>query len=110
MGAHGRLEVVLEALLQLRGDPVSLRLALTALGFLALATSGGALVELATAGLREDPGLLDLLVEAAKRGLKGLAIADDHFRQRSLVTPPSIRKEAGPPVAGQANNSRRDRS
>jgi len=105
VGTHRRLEVVLEPLLQLRADRVSLRLALTALGFLALAAGGRALVELATAGLREDPGLLDLLVETAKRGLEGLTLADDHFRQRSLVTPPSIRKEAGP-GAGQANDSR----
>ena len=41
-------------------------LALASLGFLALATRGGALVELATAGFREDAGLLDLLVETPK--------------------------------------------
>ena len=80
-------------------------LTLAPLCFLALATRGGALVKLSAAGLGEDPGLLDLLVETAKRGLEGLTLADDHFRQRSLVTPPSIRKEAGP-GAGQANDSR----
>ena len=63
-------------------------LALAPLGFLALATGGGALVELAAAGLREDPGLLDLLVETAKGGLERLAITDDHFRQRSMDHPP----------------------
>jgi len=45
-------------------------LALAPLGFLALATCGGALVELAAAGFREDPRLLDLLVETAKGGLE----------------------------------------
>jgi len=63
-------------------------LALAPLGFLALATCGGALVELAAAGFREDPGLLDLLVETAKGGLERLAITDDHFRQRSMDHPP----------------------
>ncbi len=63
-------------------------LALAPLGFLALATCGGALVELATAGFREYPGLLDLLVETAKGGLERLAIANDHFRQWSLDHPP----------------------
>ncbi len=64
--------------------------ALAALGFLALAARGGALVELTAAGFGEDPGLLDLLVETAKGGLERLAIADDHFRQRSLVTRLSV--------------------
>src|SRR5688572_24906350 len=50
--------------------PGLLQLALAALCFLALAARGGALVELATAGFREDPGLLDLLVESAKGGLE----------------------------------------
>jgi hypothetical protein len=56
-------------------------LTLAPLCFLALAAGGGALVELAAAGLREDPCLLDLLVEAAKRSLERLAIANDHLRQ-----------------------------
>src|SRR5438094_630554 len=80
--AHRGLEVVREPLLQLSAYAPSSASALAALRFLALATSGGALVELAPAGLGEDPCLLDLLVEAAKRGLERLAIADDHFRQR----------------------------
>jgi len=63
-------------------------LALAPLGFLALAARGGALVELPAAGFCEDPGLLDLLVETAKGGLEGLAITDDHFRQRSMDHPP----------------------
>jgi hypothetical protein len=71
-------------------------LALAPLGFLALAAGGGALVELAAAGLRENAGLLDLLVESAKRCLKRLAFTNDHFRQRLLVTPPSFQKETGP--------------
>src|SRR6266542_446731 len=73
-----------------RGDamPGLSELALAPLGFLALATGGGTLVELAAAGLREDPGLLDLLVETAKGGLERLAITDDHFRQRSMDHPP----------------------
>ena len=45
-------------------------LTLAPLCFLALATRGGALVELSAAGLGEDPGLLDLLVETAKGGLE----------------------------------------
>src|SRR5258705_5019477 len=55
-----------------RGDamPGLSELALAPLGFLALATCGGALVELAAAGFREGPGLLDLLVESAKGGLE----------------------------------------
>jgi hypothetical protein len=63
-------------------------LALAPLCFLAFATCGGALVELTAAGFREDPSLLDLLVESAKGGLERLAIANDHFRQRSLDHPP----------------------
>lgn len=45
-------------------------LALATLGFLALTTCGGPLVELTAAGFREDAGLLDLLVETAKGGLE----------------------------------------
>lgn len=45
-------------------------LALATLRFLALATRGGALVELTAAGLGKDAGLLDLLVETAKGGLE----------------------------------------
>ena len=63
-------------------------LALAPLGFLALATCRGALVELAAAGFCEDAGLLDLLVETAKGGLERLAITDDHFRQWWLDHPP----------------------
>ena len=68
-------------------------LALAPLGFLALATRGGALVELTAAGLGEDPGLLNLLVETAKRGLERLAFANDHFRQRYAVTRPSVLRD-----------------
>src|SRR5439155_15145895 len=78
--------------------------ALAALRFLALAPCGRPLVELAAAGLGEDSGLLDLLVESAKRCLKRLAITNDHFRQRLLVTPPSFQKETGPAEAGHPNN------
>jgi hypothetical protein len=81
-------------------------LALAPLGFLALATCGGAFVELAAAGLREDPGLLDLLVETAKGGLERLAIANDHFRQWSMDHPPFglmrlvAREQNAGPLAG----------
>jgi hypothetical protein len=77
-------------------------LALTPLGFLALATCCGSLVELTAAGFSEDAGLLDLLVESAKGGLERLAIANDHFRQWSLDHPPfglmrlRRRQNAGP--------------
>ena len=55
-----------------RGDATAglSELALAPLCFLALATCGRALVELAAAGLGEDPSLLDLLVETAKGGLE----------------------------------------
>ncbi|HEV8535662.1 MAG TPA: hypothetical protein VGR87_08075 [Candidatus Limnocylindria bacterium] len=49
---------------------------------------------------------MDLLIESAKRGLERLAIANDHFRQRLLVTPAFDSKETGPAQAGQANDSR----
>ena len=68
-------------------------LALAPLGFLALAARGRALVELAAAGLRKDPCLLDLLVETAKRGLERLAIADDHFRQLLGITRPFVSQD-----------------
>ena len=77
-------------------------LTLAPLGFLALATCGGTLVELTAAGFSEDAGLLDLLVESAKGGLERLAIANDHFRQWSLDHPPfglmrlRRRQNAGP--------------
>jgi len=45
-------------------------LTLASLGFLALASRGGALVELTAAGFSEDPSLLDLLIESAKGGLE----------------------------------------
>lgn len=45
-------------------------LTLAPLGFLALATCCGSLVELAAAGFSEDAGLLDLLVKTAKGGLE----------------------------------------
>src|SRR5438309_1685548 len=69
-------------------DATAALLALAPLGFLALAAGGGTLVELAAAGLREDPCLLDLLVESAQRGLEGLALADDHLRQLPGITRP----------------------
>ena len=58
-----------------------LGLPLSPLRFLALAARGRALVELAAAGFREDPCLLDLLIEAAQGGLEGLPVADYDFRQ-----------------------------
>jgi hypothetical protein len=64
-----------------RAEGMPSLLALAPLGFLALATCGRALVELAATGLREDPCLLDLLVEPAERGLEGLALTNDYFRQ-----------------------------
>ncbi len=79
-------------------------LALAPLCFLALATCGWTLVELAAAGLGEDASLLDLLVETAKGGLERLAITNDHFRQWSLGSPAlrsyetgRQRQNAGPP-------------
>src|SRR5439155_21474027 len=101
---HRGHEIALEPLLQLRAYAPSSDSSLAALRFLALATRCRSLVELAAAGLREDPGLLDLLIESAKRCLKRLAITNDHFRQRLLVTPPSFQKETGPAEAGQSNN------
>ena len=94
--AHRGLEIALEPLLQLRAYALSSASALAALRFLALAACRRPLVELAAAGFRENPGLLDLLVESAKRCLKRLAFTNDHFRQRLLVTPPSFQKETGP--------------
>src|SRR5207237_100732 len=88
-GTHRGHKIALEPLLQLRAYAPSSASALAALRFLALAACGRPLVELAAAGLGEDSGLLDLLVESAKRCLKRLAITNDHFRQRLLVTPPS---------------------
>jgi len=59
----------------------------------ALAARGGALVELATAGFGEDPGLLDLLIEAAKRSLERLAIT-------GCWSPRLLFKGNRPPEAG----------
>src|SRR5258707_4350458 len=82
--------------------------ALATLGFLALASRCRALVVLTPACLSEDPSLLDLLVETAKGGLEGLAVADDHFRHAVCwVTPLSvIQDEAGEPqgAADTANH------
>src|SRR5438309_1053437 len=103
-GTHRGHKIALEPLLQLRAYAPSSASALAALRFLALAACGRPLVELAAAGLREDPGLLDLLVESAKRCLKRLAFTNDYFRQRLLVTPPSFQKETGPAEAGQPNS------
>src|SRR5438045_2715338 len=84
-GTHRGYEIALEPLLQLRAYAPSSASALAALRFLALATRCRSLVKLAAAGLREDPGLLDLLIESAKRRFKRLAITNDHFRQRFLA-------------------------
>src|SRR5260221_37752 len=66
-------------------------LALATLRFLALASGCRALVVLAPAGLREDPSLLDLLVETAEGRLGRLTLADDHFRHAGFqVTPRSV--------------------
>src|SRR5438552_13239261 len=62
-----------------RAEARSEALALAMLGFLALASRCRALVVLAPAGLREDPSLLDLLVETAEGSLERLTFADDHF-------------------------------
>src|SRR6185503_6074277 len=95
-GTHGGFEIALEPLLQLRAYAPSSASALAALRFLALAACCRPLIELAAAGLGEDPGLLDLLVESAKRCLKRLAFTNDHFRQRLLVTPPSFQRKPAP--------------
>src|SRR5258708_35676599 len=73
--------------------------ALATLGFLALAACRRALVVLAPAGLSEDPGLLDLLVEPAEGSLERLTFADDHFGHVVCgVTPLSvIQDNAGAP-------------
>src|SRR5438552_6384453 len=85
-----------------RAEARSEALALAMLGFLALASRCRALVVLAPAGLREDPSLLDLLVETAEGGLERLAFADDHFGHAVCqVTPLSvIQDDAGAPRRG----------
>src|SRR6266851_17104 len=82
-------------------------LALATLRFLALASGCRALVVLAPAGLREDPSLLDLLVETAEGGLERLTFADDHFGHAVCqVTPLSvIQDDAGAP-RGAADRSK----
>src|SRR6185369_12161082 len=57
---------------------------LLALCFLALALHAGLLVVLATAGLSEDPRLLDLLVEAAQGALERLVLAHSDFCQSRI--------------------------
>src|SRR5258708_19801301 len=53
---------------------------------LALAADRRLLVMLAPANLRENAVLLDLLVEAAKRALEGLALADLDLRHGRVLT------------------------
>src|SRR5450759_3003789 len=54
---------------------------LLALCFLPLPLHAGLLVVLATASFSENAGLLDLLVEAAKRALEGLVLTNADFCQ-----------------------------
>src|SRR5512132_541805 len=66
-------------------DDLALLLAsgLLALRFLALPLHAGLLVVLATASLRENAALLDLLVEAAKGALERLVLTHSDFCQSS---------------------------
>src|SRR6185369_15763964 len=64
---------------------------LLALRFLALPLHARLLVVLATAGLGEDAGLLDLLVEAAQGALERLVLTHSNFCQSGIhLLGPSI--------------------
>src|SRR6185369_17253501 len=60
---------------------------LFALRFLALPLHARLLVVLATAGLGEDAGLLDLLVEAAEGALERLVLTHSDFCQSGIHLP-----------------------
>src|SRR5438132_6363105 len=86
-------------------DATAALLALAPLGFLAFAAGGGSLVELAAAGLREDPCLLDLLVEAAECGLERLAPAAPPPRQIPVspaLSAPNISPPPSPPTCASS--------
>ena len=71
---------------------------LLALCFLPLPLHAGLLVVLATAGLSENAGLLDLLVEATKRALEGLVLTNSDLCQcRDHLLRPGIVWPAAPP-------------
>src|SRR5688572_4249832 len=59
---------------------------LLALCFLALALDARLLVMLASASLREDSALLDLLVEAAQRAFERLVLAHSDFCQSRFTS------------------------
>ena len=74
---------------------------LLALRFLALALHAGLLVVLASASLREDAALLDLLVEASQGALEGLVLTDTDFCQPEITSHrPSLRPGHRAPGAG----------
>src|SRR5450759_2923542 len=81
---------------------------LLALCFLPLPLHAGLLVVLATAGFGENAGLLDLLVEAAKRALERLVLTNadlcqcrDHLLRRGIVS------SAAPPGECRRTRARR---
>src|SRR5450759_4981372 len=81
---------------------------LLALCFLPLPLHAGLLVVLATASFSENAGLLDLLVEAAKRALEGLVLTNADFCQcRDHLLRPGIVWFAAPPGECRSTRARR---